>query len=96
MHKHFSSCPDFQYIAGLHDLPDAITETTSSNTDSNGNVNINHSRDSFFLETLKNNSRVLSTASDWLTLAYLEPLLAKKHGARINHGDRAMRTLNLF
>ena len=55
-----------------------------------------HSRDSFYFEVLKSNSKVLATSSDWLSLAYLEPLLAKKHTARINHGERAMRTLNLF
>ena len=55
-----------------------------------------HSNDDFFLESLRNNTEVLATSSDWLTLAYLEPLMAKKHNARINGGEKAMRSLNLF
>ena len=54
------------------------------------------SNDDFCLESLRNNTEVLATSSDWLTLAYLEPLMAKKHNARINGGEKAMRTLNLF
>ena len=97
MHKHFSSCPDFQHIIGLHNLPDTINDMTPAPRAprKDGDVET-HSRGSLFLEALKNNSRVLATASDWLTLAYLEPLLAKKHGATINHGEKQMRTLNLF
>ena len=94
---HFSSCPDFQHIIGLHNLPDTINDMTPAPRAprKDGDVET-HSRGSLFLEALKNNSRVLATASDWLTLAYLEPLLAKKHGATINHGEKQMRTLNLF
>ena len=55
-----------------------------------------HSNDDFFLESLRENTEVIATSTDWLTLAYLEPLLAKKHDARINGGEKAMRTLNLF
>ena len=55
-----------------------------------------HSNDDFFLELLCDNTEVLATSTDWLTLAYLEPLMAKKHDARINGGEKAMRTLNLF
>ena len=55
-----------------------------------------HSNDDFFLESLRDNTEVLATSADWLTLAYLEPLMAKKHYARINGGEKAMRTLNLF
>ena len=55
-----------------------------------------HSNDDFFLESLRDNTEVLSISTHWLTLAYLEPLMAKKHDARINGGEKAMRTLNLF
>ena len=55
-----------------------------------------HSNDDFFLESIRDNTEVLATSADWLTLAYLEPLMAKKHDARINGGEKAMKTLNLF
>ena len=57
---------------------------------------VDHSNDGFYLESLRSNTKVLATSSDWLTLACLEPLMAKKHKARLNDGEKAMRTLNLF
>ena len=51
---------------------------------------------SYILEAVKENCKVLATADNWLTLAYLEPLLTKKNNATINHGERAMRSLHLF
>ena len=41
-------------------------------------------------------SRVLMSSDDWRNLAFLEPLLAKKNRATINHGDKAMKSLRLF
>ena len=105
MNQHFNSCSEFKYIANLFNLPDSCTDTadppgsarTCPNRRPDGrNDDSTPSRAAFFFETLRTNSKVLATANDWLTLAYLEPLLAKKHGARINHGEMAMRTLNLF
>lgn len=92
MHQHFSKCSDFKYVLGIHHLPDAFAESAAHN-----NLNSDsHASDSFYFEALRNNSEVLATSNDWLNLAYLEPLLAKKYGARINQGEMAMRSLNLF
>ena len=55
-----------------------------------------HANGEFYLESLRTNTDILATSSDWLTLAYLEPLMAKMHGAKINGGEKAMRSLNLF
>ena len=52
--------------------------------------------DSFIYETVKQNSNVNATSDDWLTLAFTEPLLAIKHKATINQGERAMKSLYLF
>ena len=52
--------------------------------------------DSHILNAVRENGKVLISSDDWLTLAYMEPLLAKKYNATINHGARAMRSLNLF
>ena len=52
--------------------------------------------DSHIYQAVKQNSKVIARSDDWLTLAYMEPLLAKKLNATINHGERAMRSLNLF
>ena len=84
MYKHLDSCEDFRYLVGLYNLPDIDKESTS--------VDIT----SHFYEAVKENSKTLITSDDWLSLAYLEPLMAKRHNASINHGDKAMRTLNLF
>ena len=84
MHQHFSNCADFKHLIGLHHLPDIDTNEDS------------FTETSHFVETLKQNYKVLALSDDWLILPYLEPLLAKKYGATINHGDRAMRSLNLF
>ena len=84
MYKHLNSCEDFRYLVGLYNLPDIDKESTS--------VDIT----SHFYEAVKENSKTLITSDDWLSLAYLEPLMAKRHNASINHGDKAMRTLNLF
>ena len=84
MHKHLSNCVEFQYLIGLHHLPDMDKNAGS------------FSADSYFFEAVKQNCKPLTISDDWLTLAYLEPLMAKKHHATINHGDKAMRQLNLF
>ena len=85
----------------LFHLPELCEDEETANLNDSGSqraqkVAEDHSKDDFFLESLRNNTEVLATSSDWLTLAYLEPLMAKKHNARINDGERAMRTLNLF
>ena len=101
MHQHLQTCTDYQHIVGLFHLPEACQD--SMNVVSNKDVGLrgrkeadDHSNDDFFLESLRDNTEVLATSADWLTLAYLEPLMAKKHDARINGGEKAMRTLNLF
>ena len=108
MHQHLQSCTEYQHIVGLFHLPEACLDPVNV---SNNQITTNkrnpkgkpsgkqaedHSHDDFFLESLRENTEVLATSSDWLTLAYLEPLLAKKYDARINGGEKAMRTLNLF
>ena len=85
MYQHLSSCEEFAYLVGLHNLPNGIGMRNSSTT-----------VDSHILEAVIQNSKVLSASDDWLTLAYMEPLLAKKENAMINHGDRAMKSLSLF
>ena len=83
MHIHLSNCEKFQYMVNLFKLPD-IDGVSQTGVD-------NH-----ILNAVRENSKVLISSDDWLTLAYMEPLLAKKHNATINHGVRAMRSLNLF
>ena len=85
MYQHLKSCEEFSYLVGLHNLPNGT-----------GIQNSNRMVDPHILEAVIQNSKVLSGSDDWLTLAYLEPLLAKKENATINHGDRAMRSLSLF
>ena len=101
MHQHLKSCEEYQHIVGIFHLPESCEDDETANLNDSGSqraqkVAEDHSNDDFFLESLRNNTEVLATSSDWLTLAYLEPLMAKKHNARINDGERAMRTLNLF
>ena len=110
MHQHLQSCTEYQHIVGLFHLPEACLDpvnpsnnriTTKRNKRNpkgkpSGKQAEDHSQDDFFLESLRENTEVLATSSDWLTLAYLEPLLAKKYDARINGGEKAMRSLNLF
>ena len=107
MHQHLKSCAEYQHIVGMFHLPDSCEDAeTAKLKDSGSRKDVgsrregkeaeDHSNDDFFLESLRNNTEVLATSSDWLTLAYLEPLMAKKHNARINGGEKAMRTLNLF
>ena len=101
MHQHLKSCEEYQHIVGIFHLPESCEDDETANLNDSGSqraqkVAEDHSKDDFFLESLRNNTEVLATSSDWLTLAYLEPLMAKKHNARINDGERAMRTLNLF
>ena len=88
MNQHFSNCSDFKHILGIHHLPDATTETA---TGTKGNPTLD-----FYFEAVKNSSEILAMSNDWLNLAYLEPLMAKKYNAKINHGEKQMRTLNLF
>ena len=76
------------YILGIHHLPDATTETVTA---TKGNPTLD-----FYFEAVKNSSEILAMSNDWLNLAYLEPLMAKKYNAKINHGEKQMRTLNLF
>ena len=101
MHQHLKSCAEYQHIVGIFHLPESCEDTATATHEDVGSrkdqkAAEDHSNDDFFLESLRNNTKVLATSSDWLTLAYLEPLMAKKHNARINSGDKAMRTLNLF
>ena len=98
MHQHFSKCMDFQHVLGIHQLPnanDGVTRRkygakTAAKDESGAQIS------DFYLETLRNNSKILTTSNDWLILAYLEPLMAKRHKAKINDGEKNMRTLNLF
>ena len=101
MHQHLKSCAEYQHIVGIFHLPESCEDTATATHKDVGSrkdqkAAEDHSNDDFFLESLRNNTKVLATSSDWLTLAYLEPLMAKKHNARINSGDKVMRTLNLF
>ena len=84
MHIHLSNCEEFQYMVNLLNLPDIdrVQQTGFDNT--------------HILNAVRENCKVLISSDDWLTLAYMEPLLAKKYSATINHGARAMRALNLF
>ena len=81
LHQHLTKCAEFNYIFGLHNLPLDFGSA---------------SFDSHIYQAVKQNSKVIARSDDWLTLAYMEPLLAKKLNATINHGERAMRSLNLF
>ena len=83
MHIHLSKCEEFQYLVNLLNLPDIDRRSRKG-------VN-NH-----ILNAVRENSKVLISSEDWLTLAYMEPFLAKKYNATINHGAKAMRSLNLF
>ena len=85
MHQHLSSCKEFKYLFGLFNLPTDL-ETSNSKAIFESHV----------FEAVKQNSKVLASSDDWLTLAYLEPLLAKKEKATLNHGDKAMKSLCLF
>ena len=99
MHQHLQSCTEYQHIVGLFHLPEVCQDSEYATCSRPGNrvgPSENHSQDDFFLESLRTNTKVIAMSTDWLTLAYLEPLMAKKHGARINGGEKAMRTLNLF
>ena len=101
MHQHLQTCTDYQHIVVLFHLPEACQDST--NTVSHKDIGLrgrkevdDHRNDDFFLESLRGSTEVVAGSTDWLTLAYLEPLMAKKHDARINGGEKAMRTLNLF
>ena len=83
LHQHLNNCDSFNYLVGLHSLPDL---------DTRGNV----SSDSHIYQAVKQNSKIIARSDDWLTLAYMEPLFTKKLNATINHGEKAMRSLNLF
>ena len=83
MHIHLSNCSEFQYMVNLLHLPDIDRESRTGIND-------------HILNAVHENGKVLISSDDWLTLAYMEPLLAKKHNATINHGAKAMRSLNLF
>ena len=107
MHQHLKSCAEYQHIIGIFHLPESCEDAETAKRNDNGSRKDvgsrterkeaeDHSNDDFFLESLRNNTEVLATSSDWLTLAYLEPLMAKKHNSRINGGEKAMKTLNLF
>ena len=85
MYQHLRSCEDFQYLVGLMNLPSTTKRT-----------NIRADIDSHIYEAVKEHSRVLATSDDWLTLAFLEPLIAKKQNAKLNNGEKAMKTLCLF
>ena len=85
LHQHLRSCGEFNYLVRLHHLPNY-----------HDSRNIKISDESHIYETVKQNSEVIAASDDWLTLSFLEPLLAKKHNARINHGDKAMKSLNMF
>ena len=99
MHQHLQSCTEYQHIVGLFHLPEVCQDSGYASCSRPGNrvgPSGDHSQDDFFLESLRTNTKVIAMSTDWLSLAYLEPLMAKKHGARINGGEKAMRTLNLF
>ena len=83
LHQHLSKCSDFNYLVGLHNLPRSKGRGIAS-------------LDSHIFQAVKQNAKVVARSDDWLTLAYMEPLFAKKLNATINHGERAMRSLNLF
>ena len=85
MYQQLKNCEEFNYLVGLHNLPNGT-----------GIQNSNRMVDPHILEAVLQNSKVLSRSDDWLTLDYLEPLLAKRENATINHGDKAMRSLSLF
>ena len=84
MHIHLTNCEEFQYMVNLLNLPDIDKASRTGNDNSH------------ILNAVRENCKVLISSDDWLTLAYMEPLLAKKYNATINHGARAMRALNLF
>ena len=97
MYQHLSKCSDFQHLVGLFQLPSIDPGTPTHPRNCLGiDPGTPKSGNELFFESLRQNCKVLATSRDWLSLAYLEPLMAKRHGANINHGERAMRSLNLF
>ena len=103
MNQHFSKCAEFQHIVNIFRMPDMCNDADqdSASRSRRGErgpriQSEDHTNDDFYLESLRTNTDILATASDWLTLAYLEPLMAKRHGSSINGGEKAMRSLNLF
>ena len=97
MYQHLSKCSDFQHLVGLFKLPSIDPGTPTHPRKCLGiDPGTPKSGNELFFESLRQNCTVLATSRDWLSLAYLEPLMAKRHGANINHGERAMRSLNLF
>ena len=75
MHIHLNNCEEFKYMVNLLNLPDI---DTMSRNDVKCHI----------LNAVRENSKALMSSDDWLTLAYMEPLLAKKHNATINHGAK--------
>ena len=75
LQQHLSSCEEFNFLIGLNSLPNALSERK---------INVN--TDSYIYKAVKENTEVIAMADDWLTLAFMEPLLTKKHKATINQG----------
>ena len=103
MHQHLSKCDEFQHIVSIFKMPDTCTDADpdSASVSRGGERGTriqseDRANGDFYLESLRTNTDILATSSDWLSLAYLEPLMAKRHGANINGGEKAMRSLNLF
>ena len=83
MYMHLINCEQFKYITSLHDLP---VDGDKKRVDLQSHIH----------EAVQKNSKVLIPSGDWLKLSYLEPFMAKKHNAKINHGSKAMKVLQLF
>ena len=101
MNRHFKSCQGFQHILALpHQFSDLFADLPDPGTATDGSRRHNDETypdaGDFYFEMLKTNSKILSSSNDWLTLSFLEPLLAKRHNAKLNQGEMAMRSLHLF
>ena len=103
MHQHLSNCVAFQHIVSIFQMPDTCFDTDRDSVSMSRRgergpriQSEDHANGEFYLNHLRTNTDILATSADWLTLAYLEPLMAKKYDAKINGGEKAMRSLNLF
>ena len=83
MYQHLVQCEQFIFMTSLYDLP---VEGDHNHININAHIH----------ESVINNSEILISSRDWLKLAFLEPFMAKKHKAKINHGSKAMKALKLF
>ena len=87
MRNHLQNCAHIHHMYGILNMNNLFDDSTSQNRELPRG---------FFIESLRQNTRILSNDRNWNRLLYKESLFIERNDPTLNRGLKASRKLQLF